>query len=371
MVGRTSSTLGGLAGATGEKRGRRRVYTARCPRSERPQDAIASSSPACRAILVVTIALTPILSTGQDEDDVPPGSTAPPRVDGVSERVPAVPREEFQFSTPEDASPLSDDVRVSAGNEALSEVLIDVNPINQHNLVICGHSSSLTYMATYFTLDGGATWTLVPVGDAQDHLGFTFRFDPALAFDADGNVYVAYGVNIPVNRTTVVVSKSTDGGRSYVQTAFVWTANMTVNVLGNDKWVLATGRDPVVTDRQNVYIAWTWNIPTPNNLDQQVAVSKSIDGGATFSAPPTVINDNSLTGRDRALTCDPSVGPNGELYVSWHDFDNFGARHGGPFLRRRRDLGNRRRGHDRRVGLENVDTAAAGSRNVVGSVHGC
>jgi hypothetical protein len=58
-----------------------------------------------------------------------------------------------------------------------------------------------------------------------------------------------------------------------------------------------------------------------NNLDQQIAVSASTDGGATFSTP-VVINDNSLFGRDRALFADPSVGPDGELYVSWHDFDN-------------------------------------------------
>jgi hypothetical protein len=118
-----------------------------------------------------------------------------------------------------------------------------------------------------------------------------------------------------------VVCKSTDGGQTYTQSAVAWSARRVDDLVGNDKFMLATGRDPVVADRQNVYIAWTWNIPTINNLDQQLAVSGSTDGGATFSAP-VVINDNSLFGRDRALFADPSVGPDGELYVSWHDFDN-------------------------------------------------
>ncbi|HEU4928804.1 MAG TPA: FlgD immunoglobulin-like domain containing protein, partial [Candidatus Krumholzibacteria bacterium] len=88
---------------------------------------------------------------------------------------------------------------------------------------------------------------------------------------------------------------------------------------GHDKWVLAAGRDPFNPSQQNVYIAWTWNIPTPaGNVDQQIASSRSTDSGATFSVP-LVINDDSIAGRDGGLVADPSVGPNGEVYVSWND----------------------------------------------------
>jgi hypothetical protein len=222
---------------------------------------------------------------------------------------------------PEANGATGNDGLVSSNGDALAEVLIDVNPTNPHNLVICGHSATLARMATWYSFDSGRTWTYVAVGDAQDHYGNVFRFDPALAFDADGNVYVAYGATHDNIVTGVVVCKSKDGGKTYTQCTTVWDARPAANEPGNDKWCLATGRDPVVPGRQNVYIAWTWNLPTTNNLDQQVAFSRSIDGGATFSMP-MVINDNSITGRDRALYCDPSVGPNGEVYVSWHDFDN-------------------------------------------------
>jgi len=264
-----------------------------------------------------------MLSIGQDEPDVPPASTAPPRDPPRREEM-RPPTEEFRFGESDlDALP-PNDVRVSGPNEALAEVLIDVNPTNPLNLVICGHSSSLGWMNTYCSFDGGATWTYVRVGSEQDHFPFEYRFDPALAFDGDGNVYVGYGIahgTLPQRFTDVIVCKSTDGGRTYTQSASAGSARTVQDLLGNDKFCLATGRDPVVEDRQNVYVAWTWNIPTMNNLDQQIAVSASTDGGATFSAP-RVINDNSIFGRDRALFADPSVGPNGELYVSWHDFDN-------------------------------------------------
>lgn len=267
-------------------------------------------------VLVVAVLCAPIVAASQSDDDVPAASTVPPKVLKQPVLPYAEPVEESVITTS------STDVRVSGDYEALAEVLIDVNPTNSDNLVICGHAATVGHMATYYSMDGGRTWTHVEVGDDQDHLGWVVRFDPALAFDGDGNVYVAYGASYHVGgaeHTSVVVCKSTDGGKTYSQTAFVWQQNRVLNVPGNDKWVLGTGRDPLVPDRQNVYIAWTWNIPAPGNLDQQIAVSRSFDGGATFTVP-LVINDDSIIGRDRALTADPTVGPNGELYVSWHDF---------------------------------------------------
>jgi hypothetical protein len=280
----------------------------------------ASPSHGSLAVFVFLTLSVPALTAAQDERDVPPGSTVPPHATATRQHEP-VPEEGMQFGLPQPTSSTGPDVRVSGDGEALAEVLIDVNPTNPHNLVICGHSPSISYMATWYTFDAGASWHSVQVGAAQDHFGFEFRFDPALAFDADGNVYVAYGVTHPNGVTTVVVCKSTDGGRTYTQCAHVWDEQQFSDLPGNDKWALATGRDPVAAGRQNVYIAWTWNIPTAFNLDQQIAISRSTDGGATFSTP-VVINDNSITGRDRGLFADPSVGPDGELYVSWHDFDN-------------------------------------------------
>jgi hypothetical protein len=250
--------------------------------------------------------------------ETPPASTMPPAYHAPPSFGPA------PMAQPPVGQANGVDVMVSGPDESLAEVLIDVNPTNPNNLVICGHSNTLQHMATYYSFDKGQTWTLVPVGDAQDDLGLTTRFDPAVTFDANGNVFVAYGVLLFVGsteRTSLVVTKSTDGGQTYGPAFIIGTANRVLNVPGHDKWVLATGPDPTVPGQENVYIAWTWNIPTPaGNVDQQISISRSIDGGLTFS-PPLVLNDDSIAGRDRALVADPSVGPNGEVYVSWNDID--------------------------------------------------
>lgn len=221
------------------------------------------------------------------------------------------------------------DVNVSsiAGNEA--EVSIDVNPTNPDNQVIAGHSPepNFTTLNTFYTTDGGQNWTLVALGSpgTDDGLISTFRFDPTVAFDENGNVYVAYGAETTntsgVTQKTVVVAKSTDGGQTYTQFTQVDTNVDIGNLPGNDKWHLATGPDPNTPAQQNVYIAWTKNV-TEGTTDQRIVVSVSTDGGVTFTSP-VIINDGSISGTDSSnLYADPAVGPNGELYVSWNDIDN-------------------------------------------------
>lgn len=208
---------------------------------------------------------------------------------------------------------------VNASNGAgLSEVSIDVNPTNRLNQVVVGHAPDLATMNTFYTTDGGATWTLVALGNAQDGLTSTFRFDPTVAFDDNGRLYVGYGVRLAgPTRRAVVVATSLDGGQTYSQFAVISTTNDIGNTPGNDKWHLATGPDPVTPLQQNVYIAWTQNVTETAGTDQRIVVSRSIDGGATFSAP-LIINDASIAGTSAGnLFADPAVGPNGEVYVSW------------------------------------------------------
>jgi len=214
---------------------------------------------------------------------------------------------------------------VLAGEDALSEVSIDVNPTDPNNQVIVGHDTDLVTMNTFYTTDGGLTWTPVLIGDAIDGLTSTFRFDPTVAFDEDGNVYVGYGARTarPAggNQRTVVVCRSTDGGASYPQCTNLATTADIGTLPGNDKWHLATGPDPSTPTQQNVYIAWTQNITEASGTDQRIVVSRSTDGGATFSAP-LIINDPSIAGtRGGNLFADPAVGPGGEVYVAWQDID--------------------------------------------------
>lgn len=207
-----------------------------------------------------------------------------------------------------------------AGDQA--EMSIAVNPANPLNIAAFSFGSP---PAVYSSIDGGTTWSTTVIDNTIDGLGAGNRFDPSLAFDANGNLYIAYGVGIG-SRTSLVVAKSLDGGRNFPQATVVDSrSNPTIpgsNPPGVDKWHLATGLDPA-TGRQAVYVAYTRNVEEGffNILDQQIRVSGSNDGGRTWT-DPIVINDGSRGGRDQDnLNADPAVGPNGELYVSWHDFD--------------------------------------------------
>ena len=215
------------------------------------------------------------------------------------------------------------DIQVSdlATNEA--EVLIDVNPTNPNNQVITGISEGT--INAYYTFDGGRFWTRVFLDDI-DGFGDSLRTDPTIAFDDHGNVYVAY-LAVPYDTwdAHIIVFKSTDGGQSYSQITIADTTPSYISILalGNDKLHIATGPDPSDPAQQNVYIAWTQNIPEPtlDDLDQRIVLSASTDGGAFFS-DPVIVNDLSILGTDgRNLFADPAVGPNGEIYVSWQDGD--------------------------------------------------
>lgn len=199
------------------------------------------------------------------------------------------------------------------GNE--SEVSIAINPTNPLNMVIVGHSPNLAAMNTFFTLDGGQTWTLVPLGAAQDGQANCLRADPSVAFDANGNVYAVYFTFncTGTTRRILFVARSTDGGQTYPQI----TQALNDPTGGLDKEIVGTGRDPVNAGQQNVYIAYRFDV----GADVQLHVVSSYDGGATWPSD-VLVNDESISGNDSATFGMPAVGPNGELYVVWDDFSN-------------------------------------------------
>ncbi|MGB4781528.1 hypothetical protein [Candidatus Methylomirabilis sp.] len=193
--------------------------------------------------------------------------------------------------------------RTSGGNER--ELSIDVNPRDPNNQVVIGHAPEIPlrfkFINTFVSIDKGESWKKVTLSKAHDKQRGTFRFDPTVAFDGNGNVYVAYGVSDGEN-TTVVVCKSTNGGFKYKQCTPVDTHP------DNDKWHLATGSDPFNSAQQNVYIVW-------NRVPGRVLLSRSTDAGKTFSAP-IVVSDAPVP---TAASSDPAVGPRGEVYVAWID----------------------------------------------------
>jgi hypothetical protein len=216
---------------------------------------------------------------------------------------------------------------VNASNNTLtgeSEMQVAINPANPLQVVDFTHNvNNLNQMSVYHSSDGGLTWSRTIISNTNDGLGTGTRFDPTLKLDADGHLFIAYGFDNG-NNTTLVTARSDDGGSTFSRFRFPDSNGDNHSLPGVDKWFLTTGLDPS-TGGQAVYIAYTHNANEVLGLDQQITVVGSNDGGNTYTAPLN-IDDNSNSffglGRDSSLFAAPAVGPNGELYVVWHDLDD-------------------------------------------------
>ena len=181
-----------------------------------------------------------------------------------------------------------------------------------------------------FSLDQGISWNpsqLTVPNNPFSGVPFLDAFDPSVACDMAGNVFVAH-ISTDFNWATGPVSglfvhHSANGG-------LTWNPPVTVdanpgaigspdpNYRFNDRCQIRIDRNPSSPFFNNIYIAWLkdrgWNMPMPNS---DIYVSVSADGGATFS-PATQINH--ITNALGNLPI-PEVAANGDLYVLWVDYN--------------------------------------------------
>jgi hypothetical protein len=159
--------------------------------------------------------------------------------------------------------------------------------------------------------DGGLTW-----GDPVTvHLGNGVTFDDKEAVVVDtrsdspyrGRVYVAWDEVITNQGQPVVMAWSDDGGASFSPPVVIRQGN-------------GIGVVPVVGPGGVLHAVWLNFI---NLRSQTLVAARSTDGGATWSAPVT-ISDLRVSGVPGARTAEgiPAVGidpRNGTLYVAWQD----------------------------------------------------
>jgi len=209
-----------------------------------------------------------------------------------------------------------------------SETSITVNPNNTSILVGGSNEIFRLPMRGYFSNDGGKSWSGVdlPLPPPATTNGTDFGSDPGVAFDTKGNVYYAYIVVFfnrsfaSIQGTEMAVAKSTDGGKTWPQVTF-FNFNSGSGKF-NDKPMIAVDTNPSSPLRDNVYVAWD-NASLnqgKSSANDALLFARSTDGGKTFSSPKSV---NNLTGGpSEVIGADPFVGPNGEVYVAWHDIEN-------------------------------------------------
>jgi hypothetical protein len=228
------------------------------------------------------------------------------------------------------SSALSSGPNVDASKEdgPQSETSITVNPTDPSQVVGGSNEIVRLPMRGYFSSDGGNTFGAVdlPLPPPPTTNGTDFGSDPGVAFDTRGNVYYSYIVVFfnrtfrSIQGTEVAVAKSSDGGRTWPQVTFFNLNSGTGKF--NDKPMIAVDTNPTSPFRDSVYVAWD-NASFRNgksSANNALLISRSTDGGKTFSAP---IAANTLTGGPSSVIgADPFVGPNGEVYVAWHDVQN-------------------------------------------------
>ena len=213
-------------------------------------------------------------------------------------------------------------VDVSNEEGPQSETSIAIDPSDPSRLVAGSNEIARLPMRGYFSSDGGDTWGGVdlPLPPPINANGFDFGSDPGVAWDTQGNVFYSYIVVFfsPTGRITgseVAVARSGDGGRTWTATFFNRSGG---HGKFNDKPMITVDTNPSSPLRDTVYVAWDTTPIAPSGPSSTgVKLSRSTDGGHTFSAPVDVSPTGG--GQRFGIGADPFVAPDGTVHVAWED----------------------------------------------------
>lgn len=230
-----------------------------------------------------------------------------------------------RFSTlPSGLASVTVGANVDVSNEPgpQSETSIAVNPANPAQLVAGSNEIDRLPMRGYFSSDGGATWGGVdlPLPPPINANGFDFGSDPGVAWDTHGNAFYSYIVVFfsPTGNITgsqVAVARSADGGQTWQATFFNQSGG---RGKFNDKPMIAVDTNPSSPYRDTVYVAWDTTADAKSAPSSTgVQLSRSTDGGRTFSAPTAVSPTGG--GQHFGIGADPFVAPDGTVHVAWND----------------------------------------------------
>jgi hypothetical protein len=178
-----------------------------------------------------------------------------------------------------------------------------------------------TFMGYSLSTDGGASFTdlgKVPPFVLPPVLQLNGG-DPALVADGAGDFYVAHLTSVttavrPAGFTNAIgINKSTDGGQTWGPTVYPAVGGVRVNSTQDKEFIAVDVSGGAC--HGYVYVSWTsfgGTIPPGGSPNPPIFVSRSTDGGATFSVPMQISPFAHAT-----QGSEPAVGPAGELYVAW------------------------------------------------------
>jgi hypothetical protein len=205
-----------------------------------------------------------------------------------------------------------------------NEQNILINPANPQNVVTSSNEYRIDGHAVYYSRDGGHSWANVVLPGWTSSTGGKGAFsnmsscgDPVLAFSPNGARLYYTGLvcnfdKAPRTMSGVAIAVSTDGGAHWSAPTMV-DYRATADFFSDKEWV---GTGP----NNAVYVTWTKFFQGPlgqSYLKSPIYMSKSSDGGKTWSAPKAVsdaahpYNSGSQVG----------VTPDGALIVAYEGGD--------------------------------------------------
>ena len=160
-----------------------------------------------------------------------------------------------------------------------SHVAVGYNDSQQTGLFLTAGSNLSGYS---YSSNGGKSFT--DGGDLPNAREFVNFGDPWMGSDRSGAMYYStLALDMFNGNLDVAVAKSTNGGKTWSTPVPVFRPPFTTFYSG-DKDALAIGPDPVVTKRDNIYVAYddtSFDINT-NQAFTGLPVARSIDGGRTW-----------------------------------------------------------------------------------------
>lgn len=214
----------------------------------------------------------------------------------------------------EDRTLLSADLQTGLGG---NEPAIAVHPTDPNVVAVA------QFRTIFISRDGGATFP----GGLQVNVPTLAGYaggggDPSLAFDSQGRLYFSYLASnqAPANASFFLavfaarIDNVATGTPTIAQNQFVAPETNTDH---HDKEWIAVDSNPSSPFRDNAYVVWS---QLGNN--QQIMFSRSVNGGATWSAPSPISVAAVAGGNAGNGFTWPShlaVAPNGDLYVGWHN----------------------------------------------------
>ena len=205
-----------------------------------------------------------------------------------------------------------------------NEQNIVINPANALNLVTSANEYRAIEQAVYVSMDGGSTWTDVPLTGWTRSTGGSGAFstvdscgDPVLSFNKDGSrLYFTQLVcnfdKFPRTKSGVTIASSTDGGLHWSAPKMI-DFRSSGDFFADKEWVAAGAGG-------TVYVTWTRFYQGPRGLGylrSPIMISASADGGKTWTAPKEVSDATRPFNQGSA----PVVGPDGTLYVGYEATD--------------------------------------------------